>query len=550
MKIDLARPWQVAAGDVMAITRSLPANSVHMIVTSPPYYGLRDYGIRPRVWGGKPECKHKWVTEHVQQELRHGVDLAKSKASTRGGAKKAARVGWLKFSRGQCSKCGAWRGVLGLEPTPELYVEHMVEIFRELRRVLRKDGTLWLNLGDSYANDGKWGGMTGGKQAYLDVVNLTRVGRSKRKTGLKPKDLIGMPWRIAFALQADGWWLRQEVIWAKPNPMPESVLDRCTNSHERVFLLTKSARYFFDHEAIKEDSAESTMERRQRNGESMLRGQGQIRDEGIGRANRDGRDMNEIGNSPSRAKRSVWTIATQSMDLEMCGGCGTILNGDGFRCQKKRTNETGRIERQCPSCLEWDKWLSHFATFPEALVEPCILAGTSARGCCAKCGAPVRRVTVASGETKPVSGWNMDEGSHRELEGRYSGHRRQPRDRATRVLDHLKEARNAGGEHDNPFPPKVTTGWEPTCKCESRDTVNPLVLDPFSGAGTTGVVAVRFGRRFLGIDVKKEYCALAEYRIKNDRPLFNDYVEALSSQPSLFFTSEDSIAQPVAQNVS
>jgi DNA modification methylase len=158
-----------------------------------------------------------------------------------------------------CKSCGAWRGSLGLEPTPELYVRHIVEVMREVRRVLRKDGTLWLNLGDSYA--GSWGNKGHRRETKrlnrFDVIppEISPPTARPANYGLKPKDLVGIPWRVAFALQADGWWLRSDIIWHKVNPMPESVRDRPTRSHEFLFLLTKSRRYFFDQEAVREPTA-------------------------------------------------------------------------------------------------------------------------------------------------------------------------------------------------------------------------------------------------------------------------------------------------------
>ena len=187
-------PYQEAGstiyqGDALEILRGLPAESVHCCVTSPPYWGLRDYEVN---------------------------------------------------------------GQLGLERTPNEYVMRLVGILNEVRRVLRVDGTLWLNLGDSYANDGKWGGSTGGKHAA--GLHGKQVGRQRRETGLKPKELVGIPWRVAFALQADGWYLRSDIIWAKPNPMPESITDRPTRSHEYIFLLAKAKQYYYDADAIAEPS--------------------------------------------------------------------------------------------------------------------------------------------------------------------------------------------------------------------------------------------------------------------------------------------------------
>ena len=175
-------------GDALAVLRTLPEASVQCCVTSPPYYGLRDYGVE---------------------------------------------------------------GQIGLEKTPDEFIARLVAVFSEVRRVLKPDGTLWVNIGDSYANDGKWGGSSGGKHVNA-LHGESGIGRRRRETGLKPKDLIGIPWMLAFALRSEGWWLRQDIIWHKPNPMPESVQDRCTKAHEYVFLFSKSQRYHFDGPAIAE----------------------------------------------------------------------------------------------------------------------------------------------------------------------------------------------------------------------------------------------------------------------------------------------------------
>jgi DNA modification methylase len=224
--------------------------------------------------------------------------------------------------RDTCGKCGARRidAQLGLEPTPEAYVDAMVDVFRHVRRVLRDDGTLWLNIGDSYAASGPAGGA--GKQH----TNAGSVDVPVRKpTGeCKPKDLVGIPWMLAFALRADGWWLRQDIIWSKPNPMPESVRDRCTKAHEYLFLLSKSARYWYDQEAISERALNTPGGR--------LTGS---KHKGIAEGSaQSGTTIDCAGEVETRNKRSVWHIATTAFPE------------------------------------------AHFATFPPALVEPCILAGS------------------------------------------------------------------------------------------------------------------------------------------------------------------------------
>jgi len=312
---------RIIIGDCRDVLPTLPDQSVHCCVTSPPYFGLRDYGVD---------------------------------------------------------------GQIGLEPTPDDFVGEMVKVFREVRRVLREDGTLWLNLGDSYAT-----GTTAGRQQSPnpgvgannpDAQNS--VARIGTPDGLKTKDLIGIPWRVAFALQADGWYLRQDIIWAKPNPMPESVTDRCTKSHEYIFMLSKSARYYYDSDAIKEPAIYAELGYKDA---ETYAGKHHKTDKQRGHSRRhagfsDRWDSmsREEQCSGTRNKRDVWTVATKPF----------------------------------PD--------AHFATFPPKLIEPCILAGC------------------------PIGG---------------------------------------------------------------------TVLDPFNGAGTTGLVSVKHGRKYIGVELNPEYAAMAEKRI-------------------------------------
>src|SRR5215470_1571320 len=210
-------------GDAREVLAALPAASVDCCVTSPPYWGLRDYDLEPQLWGGDADCRHFW-------------DRA-----TGGGA--GGRL---------CSACGAWLGHLGLEPSIELYVRHLVEVFRAVRRVLRPWATLWLNLGDCY-NSGTSARRKPAptRQGYWQAAG-SMGDRRLHAVGVKTKDLVGIPWRVALALQADGWYLRSDVIWSKPNPMPESVTDRPTRAHEYLFLLAPGTRYFYDADAIRE----------------------------------------------------------------------------------------------------------------------------------------------------------------------------------------------------------------------------------------------------------------------------------------------------------
>jgi DNA modification methylase len=329
-------PWlTIHGGDCRDVLATMPDESVHAVVTSPPYWNLRDYGIA---------------------------------------------------------------GQLGLEPRPEDYITAMVGVFREVWRVLRRDGTLWLNMGDSFAGRGR---PERGHSRRTDLAPIPRKANANGGSwGLKSKDLVGMPWRLALALQADGWYLRRDVIWSKPNPMPESADDRPATSHEYLFMLTRSERYLYDAWAVREDA--------------------------VGAAKRN--------------RRSVWTIPTQ----QYLG--------------------------------------AHFATFPEALVEPCILASTSERGTCSICGAPWRRVVRTS---TPGRSWNGNTGG---LQTGAAGARGSGRQRKEGwVPDHpVEETWRIACEHDAPPVPAV-------------------VLDPFGGTGTVGQVANRRGRRAVLVDLNPEY---------------------------------------------
>ena len=301
--------WRIDVGDCRELLAQMDEGSVQTCVTSPPYFGLRDYGVD---------------------------------------------------------------GQLGLEATPDEFVEAMVAVFREVRRVLRDDGTLWLNLGDSYSGGANSGGANSGTTngPPVRIKNLP----IKRGEGIKPKDLIGIPWMVAFALRADGWFLRSDIIWHKPNPMPESVTDRPTKAHEYLFLLSKQSRYFYDADAIREEGAGRLDLGRMKQPDARL-GEG-------GAWVKDGTLRDEVG----RNKRDVWTVATQPF--------------------------AG----------------AHFATFPPKLIEPCVLAGAPEGG---------------------------------------------------------------------------------------------VVLDPFAGAGTTGLVALRHDRSFVGLELNPEYAEMARDRIRDDAPLLN-----------------------------
>lgn len=345
---------QIHIGDCRQVLRTLPDQSVQCVVTSPPYFGLRDYGVA---------------------------------------------------------------GQLGLEDSPAEYLGSMVEVFQHVRRVLRDDGTLWVNMGDSYSSGGRGGnptdetsGLQGGQASQrASMISRYRVNH------LPPKNLMGIPWRLALALQADGWILRQDIIWAKRNTMPESVRDRCTKSHEYLFLLAKSERYYFDADAIAEPLADSSVERLSQPNLEQQAGSNRVPGKTNGTMKAVGK-----GNRKTFRGGGVYTQGRSfDNDAEVCNdSVGNTVNERGMRNKRSVWDVATMPFKE-----------AHFATFPPALVEPCILAGSSRGG---------------------------------------------------------------------------------------------VILDPFGGAGTTGLVADRLQRDAILIELNPEYAAIAERRIRGDASMLAD----------------------------
>ena len=430
----------IHGGDVRDILPTLPSESVDCIVTSPPYWGLRDYGTATWI-GGDEACEHR-------------TDATGSTQNKGNNNREAAPF------RGVCGRCGAFRSdsQLGLEPTPEQYVANLVGVFRELRRVLKPSGTCWLNLGDSYNAYNGGAGPSSSISAGASTTERPQLetGYGLRTKGLKPKDLVGIPWRVAFALQADGWCLRSDIIWAKPNPMPESVTDRPTKAHEYLFLLTKSARYYYDAEAVAEATLPASIARYAYGDPATTR----INKGGDYREAWNNGDKH-IGvptvpdNPATRNLRSVWTIAT----------------------------------RPDPG--------AHFAVFPPELPERCIKAGSSERGVCPECGAPWER------QIERVTGrdWN----AHKTREERLT----------------IGNGTGATADKERILTPHTTTGWLPSCEPLHNNVehwtssgiisslypqpIPAVVLDPFAGSGTVGLVANRLSRRAILIDLNPAY---------------------------------------------
>jgi DNA modification methylase len=421
---------RIHTGDCRERLAELAANSVQCVVTSPPYFGLRDYGTA---------------------------------------------------------------GQIGLEPTLAAYIATLVDVFREVRRVLRDDGTCWLNLGDSYnaynANRGGSNGISrnadvarpqfgrqdsvlpgttsdgdsdlrehsGRREAGLPRAGLHQLERGLTEPCLKPKDLMMVPARVAIALQDDGWWVRSDIIWAKKNCMPESVTDRPTSSHEHIFLLTKSARYFYDAEAVREELGEWSKQALSSNWSRRVyhTPPGQAA-QGFAPERQAGNGFGDRINPAGRNQRNVWHLATEPFPE------------------------------------------AHFATFPSEIPRRCIKAGTSEKGACAACGAPwVRVVDRYSGDKEAYKRPKHTQSNKSGLSLSGNG---------------SKEWLERGGRTE-------TTGWQPSCNCDAA-VVPCVVLDPFLGSGTTLLVADQLGRDGIGVELSPEYAKMAERRIRNDAPLF------------------------------
>lgn len=393
-------------GNALDVLKTFPSDSVDCTITSPPYWGLRDYGTA--IWiDGDKNCDHMQCKLSSDKSTLHQLP-----------EKKKMETG-IPY-KDVCGKCGAIRKdeQMGLEKTPKEFVQKLADIFDEVKRVLKSTGTLWLNLGDSYVGGGfgasnypatnhKWKQKTNGGTLSAGLGKNREYSKE-----LKPKDLIGIPWMMAFELRRRGWYLRQDIIWSKRNPMPESVTDRCTKAHEYIFLLSKSPKYYYDAEAIKTPWKPNEHD---------------IKRSIEGQPNYNGKHKNGYHNNKPDINRT---------NLVATGGVvGSALNGANKR-SVWHISTNGYPD-------------AHFATFPEELIEPCILAGTSEHGCCSECGSPYERIidkklvptakasfnSVA--DARDFSADKQDQGSNRQ-----------------------KDGHKPGWAYSS-----STLGWKKTCKC-------------------------------------------------------------------------------------
>lgn len=417
---------QVLVGDCREQLQTLADNSVHCVVTSPPYWGLREY------------------------------------------------MGDV--------------GMIGCESSFEEHRSNLVDAFREVRRVLRHDGTLWLNYGDSYCGSNRGTGDYERREHEAHRVgrhNLNPAG----DLGLKPKDLMLMPYRIASALQEDGWYLRSDIVWHKPNPSPESVRDRPTSAHEHIFLFANSRRYFYDHGAVATRLKRSTKARlNQKTFDSQTGGE----------------------KDPKTGNRSFRKIAKNLKSrIDKQSGHGRRLEGFNERWGDNELSEDIVNLRNVWRFSTANYKGAHFATFPPELVERCIRAGTSEFGVCESCHAPYVR-EIAKSDAPHVADSNT----------KYD----QTTSKAGRIARLRDTARAEGQEYSQSV---QTLTWKPQCDC-AADSVPAVVLDPFGGAGTVALVAQRLNRNSILIEVSDEYAQLAHDRIETDNedyPLFGNALE-------------------------
>jgi DNA modification methylase len=482
--------------------------SFHCAVSSPPYWGLRSYTDNPlQIFGGDPACKHKWSKPVTRKAKTGGVNEFSKDKFFYGGGEGSSFV--PKTQSALCTKCGAWLGSYGLEPTLEQYVANTVLIMREVARVLRDDGVLWLNIGDCFATSTNGRSAADGKAAGKDDRTFRDKPFSTVGNGLKPKDMCGVPWRVALALQADGWWLRRDVIWSKPNPMPESISDRPATSHEYIFMLTKAARYFYDAEAVKEPSVTGDM-RRPYGSEDAWQMDGRPVEQRHGGELRNRPPASATFKRNGSKREQVipgQTVGTHRPDRE-----DTWPNGT------RNLRSVWTIPTQPFSG-------SHFATFPDTLAERCILASTSAAGVCAECGAPWERVTERGGLLAGDGAGRLQD---------YTGKLNSVSESQYRGANFRKDKFAPGHSYS-----VATRGWSPTCAHDSP-TVPARVLDPFVGSGTTVAAARRLGRHGYGADLSLTYLRVNAL----PRAMRRSTLESMLTLP-LFSNGEHTQLEPV-----
>lgn len=429
---------RIIQGDSLKVLPTLPKNSVQCVVTSPPYFNLRSYSTVEWI-GGDSGCDH----------------VANPNATKVPG-----------YYTETCTKCGARMidGQIGNENTLDAYIENLVMVFRGVYEVLHDNGVVFLNLGDSYAGSGKGimsdGTIVGGEKQKTNRGTMAgRIKKQKLSNGLKPKDLMFVPFRVAIALQEDGWWVRSIIPWIKINPIPGSQDDRPTVSTEYVFLLSKSQHYFFDMEAVKRPTADSSIA-----GAKRAVGENKYYEGAPGQKVQALLQPRKHGEGETRTMRSLREsdFFFDSLQSILDGEQGLLYDEDPLAFVLSTGGYRG----------------AHYATMPQRLAEICVLAGTSEIGECPHCGSPWERIVeheTASPGQRPGYTQNCTKRNDGERPGSFTDHK------------------------------FITLGWKQSCSCPEHEPVPQTVLDPFSGVGTTGLAALKNRRRYVGIELSQDY---------------------------------------------
>lgn len=537
---------RIIVGDCRASLRDLADESVHCIITSPPYLGLRSYNTEPVIWSGADGCKHDFGTELIDG---HRSTKGTGGSALRDKGSSQAEASRFVVRSAVCIHCGAWRGEHGLEPSLDLWLENEVTIWRELRRVLRKDGCAWLNIGDAYVGGGRGGHQAGAKFHGHSDRGAAEVGKRAPVANLRPKQRMMLPARLALALQADGWFIRDEIIWHKPNPMPSSVADRTTPAHEMIYLLTKSGRYYFDGEAISEPFADSSIIRLTRDTVPDEQGgpkQAMFDEAGLNEMNGTRKPVQILQQKITR-RPAGWDTADGSHDTirhttrnsfaretkETPGTHGQkpqhrldrpdVNYGRSGNKERKLGIDRGRPDSHIAGSVPWEGttrnkrsvWTvatepfpdAHFATFPAELIEPCILASTSQRGACPTCLAQWVRLMWRNDTLGFYPGCACD--------GLPALPAYPPRPRRKEFADQSAFDTAMEAWEDECLP--VAEARRGLCD-EARRLVlgQPVVLDPFGGSGTTGLVAHRRQRQAVLLELNPAFAEMARVRIAED----------------------------------
>jgi hypothetical protein len=540
----------VLEGDARKVLEGFPDGFFHMLAQSSPYYGLRCYGTEPQVWGGDSDCRHEWGTVHPPGY--RGSDTNPGVLQHEGNKNRE------NLTSQTCSKCGAWKGEIGLEPTPEMFVEHLVEIAREAKRVLRDDGVMFWNIGDSFASNPGKGGSGTPTDKNNRGENYPRAGLG----GCKPKDMIGIPWMLAFALRKDGWYLRSDLPWIKRNALPSSVTDRPSSSIEHVFLLAKSGEtQFWTHPILggtrvkpEPDYAYTNTLTREvvsvppENWKTLYYTKENLV------ADMTDADGDEIPIDFKRIwkRRNLWDghdyyydhIATMqpssesyNKDKRPRGVIRQCVNPNGKYPDEGQFKKQDALGKQTYTGFNdryedpgtglrfmrdsdfffrtWQGMLhnedgepmalvvnpkgykgAHFACWPVRLVEVMIRAGTSEKGVCPECGAPWVRLAKKTfiPQEDVKDPAKLAKGSNKGM-----------------------DESNGWGDTPRGSNSVETTGWAPSCSCNAGDPVPARVSDLFAGSCSTGVACYWNNRDFIGIELKHEYCELGRKRMKENK---------------------------------